>query len=113
MRVDPIKLATGGSLAADYSSPEIVLDHIGMCAIQLVFTGTPTGTFKLQCSNVVDTDQNTVNTWTDVADSSQAVIAAGNHVWNFSDLGFNRMRVYYTRTSGTGSLDIRVYIKGF
>jgi hypothetical protein len=113
MRVDPQKLVTGASLAADYTSPEINVDHIGMMGIQLVFTGTPTGTFKLQGSVVVYEDSGTVNTWTDVADSSQAVSAAGNHMWNFTDIGFNRLRVVYTRTSGTGSLDIRTYTKGF
>jgi hypothetical protein len=55
---------------------------------------------------------NVVN-WTDITDSPQGIAAAGNHVWQFENAGFNWVRVVYTAVSGTGSLDsARANVKG-
>lgn len=86
-------------------------------AIQLVFTGTPTGNFKLQSSCdpvpkanlVIGANGAVVYTpanWTDVADSTFTVAAAGNVMWNFRGSDFNYVRVVYTDTSGGTSTAI-------
>jgi hypothetical protein len=81
-------------------------------AIQIFFTGTPTGSFKLQSSCDPVTKQNltvgangiisySATNWTDIANSTFTVAAAGNVEWNYGLLdGGNYVRVVYTDTSG-------------
>lgn len=109
------------SLAASTELRPVYLGHIAQYAIQLVFTGTPGGNFKLQCSNDAghpnaqsksEQSEDVVN-WTDIADSAQAISAAGNHTWNAENVGYLWVRVVWTQTSGTGSLtSARVMCKG-
>lgn len=79
-------------------------------SIQIVFTGTPTGTFKLQAS--ADAYPNPVPNvtwpvhWSDVADSSFAVSAAGNVMWTVEFPGYNWVRVVYTDGSSGSSTAI-------
>lgn len=76
--------------------------------VQVVFTGTPTGTFKLQCSMDPAAAAQGYNqaavydpvNWTDIPESEYAVTAAGNEVWNVQDIGYNWFRLVYTDTSG-------------
>lgn len=75
-------------------------------SIQVVFTGTPTGTFKLQAS--CDPSAQAVSTgnytsavtapvhWSDIANTSTMVSSAGNVFWNMEDIGYNWIRVVYT-----------------
>jgi len=79
--------------------------------VQVVYTGTPTGTFELQCScdpglEAQGYNQATVyqpTNWTTIANSPQAVTAAGDLVWNLQDIGYNWLRLVYTDTSGGDS----------
>lgn len=79
-------------------------------AVQVVFTGTPTGTFKLQAScdpiPQARVEVQTPINWTDIANSSYAVTAAGNYMWNVFDVGYNYVRVVYTDTSSGASTAI-------
>lgn len=98
------------SLAASQNMKPVWLGHIADFSIQLVFTGTPAGTFKLQASNDTGKPQSAgdaakysgVTNWTDIADSDVTVSAAGNIMWNYQDAGFEWVRVIYT-ASGAGS----------
>jgi hypothetical protein len=100
------------SLVSDIALDTIYLGNIVNFSIQLVFTGTFTGTFYLQCSNdagkplnpgkIAQTD--TIVNWTDVTGSAQAVINAGNHTWNIENVGYLWVRVAYTHGTGTGAL---------
>lgn len=96
----------GDMSSATLTSDEILLEHMGVVAIQAVYTGSPVGALKLQAS-VGGT------VWTDVANSSVAVTAAGDTMWNVTDVGYSKIRVAYTRTSGTGALSLRFNEKGF
>ena len=100
-------------MASSFTLVPIYLGHISNYAIQMTFTGAPTGTFKLQCSN--DPGDPNVNPldpkrwelvthWTDIAGSSQAIAAAGDHTWQVQNAGYLWVRVVYTFASGTGSL---------
>lgn len=96
------------------------LGHICNYSIQLVFTGSPVGAFKLQGSDDPGGPNNTsgsqdanVTNWTDITSSSQAISAAGNIMWDVSNAGYNFVRVVYTVTSGTGTLtSARINVKG-
>lgn len=78
-------------------------DIYGFC-IQVVYTGTPTGTFKLQASadpvplaGKLSTEPPTH--WTDIANSSYSVTAGGDYMWNVFDSMYNYVRIVYTDTS--------------
>lgn len=109
------------SMGASFNMNPVYLGHICNYALQLVFTGTPAGTFKLQCSNdpgrpiapgkIPQSD--TVENWTDIAGSSQTVSAAGNITWDVQNAGYTWVRVVYTRSSSTGSVtSARFNVKG-
>lgn len=98
------------------------LDRIFGYSIQASFTGTPTGTFKLQASSDPTGDQaspsnatNIPTHWTDIVDSSESVSAAGNFMWNVTDVFYNWVRLIYTDSSSgssTAVLNVRINAKG-
>lgn len=73
------------------------------------WTGTPTGTFSLECS-FNGTDWATVpGAATEFTANSQAQPAGGasSAVWNWSNVPGSMARIRYTRSGGTGTLTIR------
>lgn len=122
MRVNNEDLLDGQplSLNSNQNLSAIWLGHIANYAIQLVFTGSPIGNFKLQASNddvdprlpQSDIESKIVN-WTDVLDSAQAITAAGDHMWTVENAGYTWVRVVWTQTGGSGDLtSARAYVKG-
>lgn len=104
-------------MATTIDSLAMQLEDMVNFSIQIVFTGTPTGSFKLQASDdpVPKPSQvfgpngvvtYTPSNWTDVANSSFTVAAAGNVCWDYNNCGFNYVRVVYTDTSGGSSTAI-------
>ena len=103
---------------ATINSVAMQLENMFGFAIQIVFTGTPTGSFKLQASCDPITKQNqiigtngavtySVTNWSDVANSTFSVSAAGNVFWNYDgNVNWNFVRVVYTDTSGGTSTAI-------
>ncbi len=99
----------------------IYLGSIVNYAIQIFFTGSPSGQFKLQMSNDVGNPSapkeslqfEAVTNWTDVADSSFSVAAAGNVMWDVQNTGGEWVRVVYTDAGGTGTItSARSKVKG-
>ena len=81
----------GTDMTSNIVSNQIWLGHIANYAIQLVFTGSPNGAFKLQAS-VDEPDkknpaETTVTNWTDIADSTQTITASGDHMWTVENAG--------------------------
>ncbi len=84
-------------------------------AIQIVFTGTPNGTFKLQAScDPVPNARETVGAngvvtfsptnWTDVTNSSFTVVSSGSVFWNYDEtVNWTYVRVVYTDASSGSS----------
>lgn len=105
MRVFEYALDSAASMGADHTSPAQALQQMQIASVQAVWTGSPVGTLSLLISN----DGVTYSTYTG---SSTAVSGAGDFVWNLASLGFNYVKVKYTRASGTGSLNITVSGKG-
>ena len=97
---------------ADITSTEMQLYHMYGFSIQVTFTGTPTGTFKLQASDDpvyasnIPAGARVVTNWTDVANSSQVVTAAGSVMWSATDAMYNYIRVVYTDGSAGASTAI-------
>jgi hypothetical protein len=89
------------SMASSFSSPSIDTFVYRRSSVQAVWTGTPTGTLKLQLS-----DDPTATAWTDFSGSATAVSgAADSFEWSF-DNAVSFVRVVYTATSGAGTLDV-------
>lgn len=108
-------------MSGSITGTAIYLGHICNYSIQLVFTGSPSGTFKLQCSNdagnpngaVPPSLSSGVTNWTDIAGSSQVISAAGDITYQVENAGYAWVRVVYTFTSGTGTItSARVNVKG-
>jgi hypothetical protein len=102
---------TPTDMSASFASNPLWLGHICNYSIQLEFTGSPNGTFKLQMSN--DPGQpsqqplvefNYVKNWTDIKGSDQVITASGDHSWNVQDAGYRWVRFVWTRSSGSGTL---------
>ena len=89
------------NLTSSINSAQISVIGWTNFSLMLKWTGTPTGTFKLQASN----DFQTVEDWEDVTGSSYAVAgAAGQLVFNYDTAPFRWIRIVYTATSGSGTL---------
>ena len=123
MRVKNESLLPNGAvdLTSSANLPAVWLGHIANYAIQLVFTGSPQGNFKLQASNDVgsidsasaSTQVSGITNWTDIADSAVTVSAAGDVMWTVENAGYTWVRVVWTATGGSGSLtSARAYVKG-
>lgn len=79
-------------------------------SIRASWTGTPSGTFSLEAS--FDGGA----TWTTIPGASaeftansqtQPAGADGGAIWNWSNVPGNLVRLYYTRSGGTGQLNAR------
>lgn len=111
MRTYPIPniFPVGTVLNANLNSIALQQQFMMGYSIQIAFTGTPTGVFKLQSScdplspAGINTGVYTPTNWTDVADSSFTVVAAGNVQWNVMWVNYNFVRVVYTDASGGAS----------
>lgn len=110
-------------LLVNQNLPPVWLGHIANYAIQLVFTGTPGGNFKLQASNdpgridaaAPSTQDDGIINWTDIADSAQTISAAGDHMWTVENAGYTWVRVVWTATGGSSTPTLtsaRAYVKG-
>lgn len=93
--------------AATCTSSNVNLETLKGVGLQAVWTGSPTGTIKLQGSN-----DNA--TFTDISNTSQATGgAASSYIWNLIDQHYRFVRLLYTKSSGTGALTITALSKGY
>lgn len=114
-------LASQHDVTSSLNSSAIWSGTLYNAAIQVVFTGAPAGTLKLQCSedigNPASSDElarvSNVTNWTDVKDSSQAIAGAGAHVWSFDVITHRWLRVVWTPSGGSGYItSIIIHGKG-
>jgi len=117
MRQSSVKIADNIDIATSFTSQGINLISIYAYSIQAVHSGTAAGTFKLQGSN--DPGDNgsgqgvsQPTNWTDISDSPQAVSGAGSVLWDVTECSYRWVRMIYTATSGTGTLNAIINTKG-
>ena len=119
MRINSDVLTLDGTdMTSNITSNPIWLGHIANYAIQLVFSGSPDGEFKLQASCDAYDPKNpagsSITNWTDINGSTEVVTAAGNHIWSVENAGYTFVRVVWTDSaSGASTIDsARYMVKG-
>lgn len=100
-----ILLVATTSAAADLTTPQVDLGDLTTFSIHVAFTGT-----NVVGSLALESSLDNVN-WNLIADSTQAVTASTDHVWNTSGAGYRYVRVTWDYTSGTGNILIRFFAK--
>lgn len=104
--VSKVHLVEDGDMSGNITSDAVDVRYLDNVAIQLVWTGTPTGTFDIQ--GTVDGE-----TWAGLSfgGSPAAVGAAGNHLIALNNVPFDQLRVVYTSSAGTGTLQVHFEAK--
>lgn len=106
------------SMAASYTGAATNIAYLDNVMIQLNWSGAPVGTFAVEISNDYQQDAqgNVVNAgnWHVLTVSPALAAPAGSASSTYtliSNLGAPWIRVVYTRTSGTGALDMYITAK--
>jgi hypothetical protein len=117
--LQPIPLVTAGDMSASITSKVISTRYLNQGSVALLFSGTPTGTFTVESShdyvpdNEFRTSPPAVGTWQalDLGTTLSATGAAGSLGVDITLSGVPWLRVVYTRTSGTGTLNAYISAK--
>ena len=97
----PYHVIVAGDMSGDVTQATPTnIQYADNVSVQLNFTGTPTGTFEIQGS----LDQ---SNWVPLVFSTSPVAsgASGQILLDMNQLSFPYIRVFYDRTSGSGTLD--------
>jgi hypothetical protein len=105
-------ITAGDMSAATINSAGQDIQNVPLGAIHAVWTGAPVGTIIVQASADLTSTAASVVNWTTVSGSTVAVSGAGDVMINFSNVGYKWMRLQYTKTSGTGTLNAILDTKG-
>lgn len=107
----PAVVVNNGDMSASITSSPTILAQKNGCGYDVQWTGAPVGTFSVQLSNTysIDAEGNVSNpgAWASVT-LSNSITAAGspdNAFINLAGLEAYAVRLVYTRTSGTGTLN--------
>lgn len=94
----PFKFFDAADMSGNLVSIESDVSHLDNMGIGMVWTGTPTGTFSIE-AKVGESP------WQDIGLTGITTTGvAGEHVINLNQLPFNKIRISYTATSGSGTL---------
>lgn len=114
---DPIM--TNVSLAADAVSLPIPMEQEYMTSVQAVWTGAPVGDFTIETScdlGVVNPATGAItglNNWSTYTGSSLAAGGgAGDFTWRINSVPDRWVRLKYTSSSGSGTVNVRFQAKG-
>lgn len=99
-----LRIVSSGDMSASITSSATNINEVVSYAVQAVFTGSPVGSLSLEGSN-----DNT--TYTVISSSTAAVSAAGSYLVNVELPAYSYVRLVYTRTSGTGTLNATINAK--
>lgn len=94
-------------MSSNWTSEPFWLGHLKDFSVQLVFSGSPLGIFRLRCSN--DREINVegaqgVQNFTLIAGSTQAVEEAGDHTWAVYNAGYRWVQVQWMAGIGSSGM---------
>lgn len=93
------------SMAASFTSSMLSVLYFRGYSITCTWAGDPAGTLKLQISNDTSDIEDDVSNWEDLTDSSVTLTGvSGQQVYNIRYVYYNKVRIVYTRSSGTGTI---------
>lgn len=92
-------------MAANIISPASDLAKTDGYSVQAVWTGSPVGTIKLQVSD------DSIHFF-DYPSSTTAVSGAGSVLWEITTAFYSHVRIVFTFSSGSGTLNARILGKG-
>lgn len=98
-------LISNGAMTTNLTSPSVDLSKIVGYCVYAKWTGSPAGAIKLQAS-LDDTN------FVDIQYSEQAISGAGDFMWNVSNAFYDKVRVVFTFSGGTGTLNAQINGKG-
>lgn len=98
-------LVSAASAATFTTSEWVDLGDLKAFGMEILVSGSNVvGTFTLQCSVSKDT-------FATVANSSQAITASADVVYDVTVSGYRYVRLAFTYTSGTGNITAKVVVK--
>lgn len=103
-----LQFITDGDLSADYTSSTLPIQFLHNIGIELVYTGTPTGVVYVQAT-INGTNWDSLTTDPDPISLSGS---AGSLKINLTQVPYAKLRIFYDRTSGTGTLNAWWMAKG-
>lgn len=105
------QIFTNQSMTSTVSSAPVNIDQLSLVGFDVAWTGTPTGTFSIEVSNSYSLNPNgslhSAGLWTALT-LSNSVAPAGSASNGFIDIdaiSASWIRLTYTATSGTGTLN--------
>jgi hypothetical protein len=105
-------IVDSASMAADVTSEGILLDQIYGLSFQCIYSGSPVGDLILQASCDDVTKPELATTWTNISGATVAIAAAGSTLFNVDRVYYKFIRVFFDRSSGSGSLTVTYNGKG-
>lgn len=109
----PYHVINAVSMGATITGAAVNIQYLDNISIQLIFTGSPVGTVSLEGSlSYAQSSTGAVinaGTWTPLG-VTYAISAAGDLLIDLNEMSFPWIRIKYTRSSGSGTLD--GYISG-
>lgn len=109
----PFPVLTAGDMSGNLTTPGVDMLSLPFGAIELVWSGTPTGTFSVDGSIDNAATYNLVTNWYPTGTFINAPSGSpGSTLINLMGIGFRWIRVSYTRSSGSGSLNVKIFGKG-
>lgn len=119
MRQPNAPIMVNVSLAADAASDAVLLKQEFMCSIQAVWTGTAVGNFTIETSDDMGSIDDVtgrptgITHWTTYTGSTQAAGgSSGSFVWRLNFIPDAWVRLKYTSSSSTGTVNARFNAKG-
>lgn len=105
-------LINNASMGSDVISEILRCKLIRGTTIEVKWSGSPTGTFNIQRTNEEDPEE---SDWQnlDFGETVSAGGSSGNHQFDIRWISFSKLRVKYTRISGSGTLKATANSKDF
>lgn len=100
-----LQIVTDGNMTSNITSDVVDLSKTDGYAVFAKWTGSPNGTIKIQVS--VDGSN-----YVDLDGSTTAVSGAGDALWEITTAYYDKVRVVFTFTSGSGTLNVHINGKG-
>ena len=107
---------TAGNMSGNLTSPVTNIKFLDNVLMEFVATGSPGGSYSVEVSADYQTDNNgnviNAGNWTALEfNPSPIITGAGTVVIDMNQLSAPYIRAKYTRTSGTGSLNLFISAK--